>query len=120
MRKKAEAAQQAEAPGPSESSSAPARRCSQTWAMLIKRVYEIDPMICPKCGQSMTIISFIEPPQAEVIEKILKHCGLWKEPASRAPPDTDSLARELDFGFSNPPPVQDLIYEDIDTFLATF
>jgi hypothetical protein len=67
--------------------------------MLIKRVYEIDPMICPKCGQSMTVVSFIEPPQAEVIENILKHCGLWKEPASRAPPDTDSLARELGFGF---------------------
>ncbi len=25
-------------------------RCSQTWAMLIKRVYEIDPLTCPKCG----------------------------------------------------------------------
>ncbi|HET6444774.1 MAG TPA: hypothetical protein VFI27_09380, partial [candidate division Zixibacteria bacterium] len=69
MRKKAEAKQQAD-PGPSEASSAPASRCSQTWAMLIKRVYEVDPMVCPQCGQSMTVVSFIQPPQAEVIEKI--------------------------------------------------
>jgi len=126
MRKKAEAAQQAAA-GPSESSNAPARRCSQTWAMLIKRVYEVDPLVCPKCGQSMTVVSFIEPPQAEVIEKILKHCGLWQEPASRAPPDIDGLARKLDWGFSGEKVgfpesklSQELTYEDIDTFLATF
>jgi len=120
MRKKAEAAQQADAPGPSEAASATARRCSQTWAMLIKRVYEVDPLACPKCGGIMKVVSFIEPPQAEVIEKILRHCGLWPEPDCRPPPETNGLARALDFGFSNAPPVQDLIYEDIDTFLATF
>jgi hypothetical protein len=53
MRKKAEAEQQADPPGPSEASSAPARRCSQIWAMLIKRVYEIDPMICPAIGHDI-------------------------------------------------------------------
>jgi len=126
MRKKAEAAQ-ADAPSSSESSNAPARLCSQTWAMLIKRVYEVDPLACPKCGGIMKVVAFIEPPQAEVIEKILKHCGLWQEPVCRAPPDTDGLGRELDFGYTvgldrhpEPDQAQDLIYEDIDTFLATF
>jgi len=38
-------------------------RASQTWAMLIKRVYEIDPLACPKCGSQMTVVAFIEPPQ---------------------------------------------------------
>ena len=47
----------------------------------------------------MKVVSFIEPPQGEVIEKILKHCGLWQEPACRPPPDTDGLSREPDFGF---------------------
>jgi hypothetical protein len=28
-------------------------RASQTWAMLIKRVYEIDPLACPECGGVM-------------------------------------------------------------------
>jgi len=52
------------------------RRASQTWAMLIKRVYEIDPLECPKCHGHMRVIAFIEPPQGAVIEKILRHCGL--------------------------------------------
>jgi len=127
LRKKAEAEQQADPPGQSESSSPPASRCSQTWAMLIKRVYEIDPMICPKCGQDMAIVSFIEPPQAEVIEKILRHCGLWQDRISRAPLDVDGLVQDLDLGFSmtqNKPiesnQAQELTYQDIDTFLATF
>ncbi len=32
----------------------------------------------------MKVIALIEPPQADVIEKILRHCGLWH--SSRAPP----------------------------------
>ena len=52
--------------------------------MLIKRVYEIDPLACPKCGGKMKVVSFIEPPQGDVIEKILRHCGLWQP--SRPPP----------------------------------
>jgi hypothetical protein len=68
-----------------EEGSAPARPCNFTWAKLIKRVYEVDPLLCPQCGTTMKGISFIEPPQQDVIEKILKHCGLWAEPA-RGPP----------------------------------
>ena len=64
-------------------------RCSQTWAMLIKRVYEIDPLACPKCGGRMKVIAFIEPPQGEVIERILRHCGLW-HPSTPRPPPADS------------------------------
>ncbi len=95
--------------------------------MLIKRIYEIDPMVCPKCGQDMKVVSFIEPPQANVIEKILRHCGLWQDRTSRAPPDVDGLVQDLDFGFSttqSSPPAsnqgQELTYQDIDTFLNTF
>jgi hypothetical protein len=36
----------------------------------------------------MKIIAFIERHQTEVIEKILRHCGLWDEQAARAPPST--------------------------------
>jgi hypothetical protein len=38
-------------------------RCRQTWAMLIKRDYEVDPLACPKCGEQIKVITFIEPPQ---------------------------------------------------------
>jgi len=57
------------------------------WAALIKRVYEVDPLVCPHCGKEMRIIAFIEKSdQYDVIEEILKHCNLWREPVSRAPP----------------------------------
>jgi len=63
-----------------------------TWAMLIKRVYEVDPLACPCCGGQMKIVSFIERCQADVIERILRHCRLWEGPlrtnaGPRAPPD---------------------------------
>jgi len=62
-----------------------------TWAMLIKRVYEVDPLACPCCGGQMKIVSFIEHCQADVIERILRHVGLWEGPlrtlaTARAPP----------------------------------
>ena len=62
-----------------------------TWAMLTKRVYEVDPLECPHCGGQMKIVSFIERRQQEVIERILRHCGLWEGPlrtlaTARAPP----------------------------------
>lgn len=75
-RKAAEAAEQAAAApsGDTPGVAAPGR-ASQTWAMLIKRVYEIDPLCCPHCGGTMKVIAFLEPPQGDVIEKILRHCG---------------------------------------------
>ncbi len=56
----------------------------QRWAELIKKVYEADPLLCPRCGGAMRIIAFIDQP--EVIEKILTHLGLWPHTA-HAPPD---------------------------------
>jgi hypothetical protein len=37
----------------------------------------------------MKVVAFLEPPQADVIEKILRHCGLWH--ATRAPPAGEDL-----------------------------
>jgi hypothetical protein len=69
------------------SASAPsAKQARKRWAALIKQVYEIDPLSCPNCGGRMKIISFIERDQSEVIEKILRHRGLWEEAPARDPP----------------------------------
>ena len=77
------ASQQPQA-GPSASPVPPA---PSRWAILIKRVYDAEPLLCPQCGATMRIISFIEARQDDVIRRILKHCGLWEEfPASRPPP----------------------------------
>ena len=43
------------------------------WARLIQKIYEVDPLTCPKCQGKMKIISLID--DEEVIEKILKHLG---------------------------------------------
>ena len=58
MRKKAEADKSNEP----LAEEAAASRSSQTWAMLIKRVYEVDPLSCPQCGGQMKVVAFIEPP----------------------------------------------------------
>jgi hypothetical protein len=63
-----------------------AREARKGWAALIKQVYEADPLTCPRCGTTMRIIAYIEGHQTEVIEKILRHCGLWEELSARAPP----------------------------------
>jgi hypothetical protein len=116
MRKKAEEAEETSSQG--NACILPPSRCSQTWAMLIKRVYEIDPMACPQCGGEMKIISFIDPPQNEVIEKILRHCGLWMASAPRGPPDPVGLVHDPDYESLDQTP--ELTYIDMDTFLATF
>jgi uncharacterized protein YbaR (Trm112 family) len=48
----------------------------KNWARLIQKIYEVDPLICPKCRGEMRIIAFIE--DEAVIKKILKHLGLWE------------------------------------------
>jgi len=77
VRKKVEAEQAEKAANPSggdDASGAAPSRCSKTWAMVIKRVYEADPLSCPRCGSEMAIVAFIDPPQRDVIEKILRLC----------------------------------------------
>ena len=102
-------------------------RCSQTWAMLIKRVYEIDPLACPKCGGRMKVIAFIEPPQGAVVEKILRHCGLWHPSSPRPPPAGDCpnfrLSENGTVPFDASPSAdesRERVYVDIDVFEATF
>ena len=76
----------------------------------------------------MQVVSFIEPPQADVIEEILKHCGLWQSRPPGAPPDVDDLFLELDAAYSDSSvdspdqadQSQELTYVDIDTFLESF
>jgi len=100
-----------------------AARCSQTWAMLTKRVYEIDPLACPHCG-GQKVVAFIEPPQGAVIEKILRHCGLLISSTPRAPPPEDGWLYEPDVEWESHPassdPPGELTFVDIDEFLATF
>ena len=62
------------------------REARRRWAALIRRVFEVDPLTCPKCEGTMRVVSFIERHQSDVIEQILRHCGLWDPPGARDPP----------------------------------
>jgi hypothetical protein len=123
MRRKAEEARRAALAGGTGSASVSLRpdaagRCDQTWAMLIKRVYEVDPLACPQCGGTMKVLAFIEPPQGAVIEKILRHCGLWRASSPRAPPgDAPPQSAEDEPASAE---VRELTFVDEATFWATF
>ena len=110
---------------PSEAASAEHRtsaRSSATWAMLIKRVYELDPLACPECGGQMKVVAFIDPPQTEVIEKILKHCDLWRGSSARPPPAVGGPTdgdREV-AACRSPGGSHELTYVDQETFEAIF
>jgi hypothetical protein len=41
------------------------------WAELLRRIFEVDPLACPRCGQQMRIVEFITEPK--VIDSILEH-----------------------------------------------
>ena len=52
-----------------------AARARSTWARLIHKVYEADPIEWPRCKDPMRVIALID--DAAVIRKILRHLGLW-------------------------------------------
>jgi hypothetical protein len=60
-------------------------RAKAAWAGLIRKVYEADPLECPKCKGPLRVIALIEDPG--VIQCILEHLGLWAPLATeRSPP----------------------------------
>jgi hypothetical protein len=64
----------------------PHRAARRRWAELLRRLFEVDPLACPRCGHAMRIVACItEPP---VIDRILAHVRRAGTPRrwSRAPP----------------------------------
>ena len=37
----------------------PRRRCPPSWARLIAKVYQVDPLVCTRCGRRMSILAFV-------------------------------------------------------------
>jgi hypothetical protein len=44
------------------------------WAEMIRKVYEVDPMVCPRCGGTMKIIAFLT--EFSVVDRIINHLKL--------------------------------------------
>ena len=53
------------------------------WAVLIARIYEVFPLLCPKCGGQMRLIAFIT--EGAQIRRILDHIGMDSEPPQISP-----------------------------------
>ena len=85
----------------------------KNWARLIQKIYEVDPLTCPKCSGTMKVISVIE--DEEVIKKILKHLGLWERKA-RPPPKATIPAKtfECNIDYSSSP-----VHPDSEKWLYT-
>jgi len=65
-----------------DSDFAKARR--RSWARLLRRILEVDPLLCPSCGAEMRVVAVITDP--EVVDRILDHLAK-RDPDARAPPD---------------------------------
>jgi len=76
----------------SEPVSAFAAHARSAWARLIRKVYDADPLECPKCQGPMRIIALIDDPH--VVRRILEHLGLWQpEAMERSPPQASRAVR---------------------------
>jgi hypothetical protein len=43
----------------------------RSWARLLRRIYEVDPLVCPRCGEEMKVVAVITDPV--VVDRILAH-----------------------------------------------
>ena len=74
----------------------------------------------------MQVMSFIEPPQANVIEAILSHYGFWQSCSARAPPSVGDFVLKMDAAYSGNSRTmslgssQDAGLRRHDTFLESF
>jgi hypothetical protein len=81
-------------------SLAPKRPAHYLWAVLIARIYEVFPLLCPICGGQMRIIAFIT--HSADIRRILNHIGVVSEPPhispARGPPLWEDCDAQMDDG----------------------
>lgn len=56
---------------------------SKGWAVMIRKVYEVDPMVCPKCGGTMKAVAFITDYAA--VDRIIDHLNLTFVAEKRPP-----------------------------------
>jgi hypothetical protein len=80
---------------PEKDNSDFSRETRSTWARLLRKIFEIDPLLCA-CGARMKIVSFITEPR--IVDRILRHreserCQAKDPFEPRAPPDAQTGSR---------------------------
>ncbi len=102
MRKKAETDDAIPSIAPGELTSKQFRRSR---AMLIQKIYEVDPLCRPNCQNQMRIISILE--AGPIVRKILEHLDLWDVRNHDPPLEEDSH-------------IQELVYDDSDSQIPQY
>jgi hypothetical protein len=68
---------------PAAADSPPRRRSSAGWARMIAKIYHVDPLVCSRCGQRMSILAFVSDQHS--ISRILEHLGLRSSQQDKPP-----------------------------------
>ena len=88
-----------------EPEARPKRAAHYLWAVLIARIYEAFPLLCPMCGGQMRIIAFIT--HSAEIRHILSHIGVESAPPhitpARGPPLWEGCDAPVDDGAQGEP-----------------
>ena len=86
------------------------------WRECIKKIWEVDPLLCPHCGSLMKVVSFIY--ERKIIKKILAHLGLYEEDKpkrNRAPPLSRDIVERIIESYDDGWPDYDEPYVDVQT-----
>ena len=65
------------------------RRCSPSWARLIAKVFQADPLQCRRCGGPLKVVAYVTDSLA--IRQILEHLDL--SPPEKPPPEIRDVVR---------------------------
>jgi hypothetical protein len=63
---------------------------------MIAKVYQIDPLVCVRCGQRMSILAFVSDQHS--INRILDHLGLRSSQQDKPPPPAREILRVAEQG----------------------
>lgn len=80
---------------------------------MIQKIYEVDPLTCPKCQGAMKVISFIQ--DSEIIKKILKPLDLWdlkSKPLPKANAPPKNIEPHLNYSDCQLPPSYNYLHVD--------
>ena len=64
---------------------------TSVWTSLLRKIFEVDPLLCPQCGVEMRPVAVIR--EAKVVDRILGHLWRvggndpWEGTALRGPPE---------------------------------
>jgi len=82
-------------PSRAEEDSEFTKDARRTWARLLAKIFEADPLLCPRCGREMKIVNLIDS-TCPAVERILRHLKLWDRPERPPPPPVRTLCYDLD------------------------